>query len=215
MSVKVIVFLEKRMFRKLRNSLRRKQLDAGIRDEIEFHRSQTGGSFGNLLETFVQDVRIAFRLLRRTPSLTGIAVLSTALSVGATAVVFTAVQAVLLKPLPYSRPTELVQLGTRFTGAPRSHNDWVFWNDTQEIVRRTRTLESIGIYGNAVFDLGGGAYPPEALYGLRITASLFPTLGVSPMLGRNILPEEDVYGRPNELILSYGLWTRRFNGNGA
>lgn len=216
------------MFRKLLNLLRRKQLDAEIQEEIEFHRSQTAGRFGNVtaireqtrdastivwLETLVQDVRIAFRLLRRTPSLTGIAVLSTALSVGATAVVFTAVKAVLLKPLPYSRPSELVQLGTRFTGAGQSHIDWVFWNDTQEILRRTRTFQSVGIYGNAVFDLGGGAYPPEALYGLRITASLFPTLGVSPMLGRNILPEEDEYGRPNELILSYGLWTRRFNAD--
>jgi putative ABC transport system permease protein len=216
------------MFRKLMNSLRRKQLEAGIQEEIEFHQSRTTGSFGNVtaiqeqtrdastivwLETFVQDVRVAFRLLRRTPSLTGIAVLSTALSVGATAVVFTAVKAVLLKPLPYSHPSELVQLGTRFPRAGPSHIDWVFWNDTQEIVRRTRALQSVGIYGNAVFDLGGGAYPPEALYGLRITASLFPTLGVSPMLGRNILPEEDEYGRPNELILSYGLWTRRFNAN--
>ncbi|MBV9767117.1 MAG: ABC transporter permease, partial [Acidobacteriaceae bacterium] len=164
-------------------------------------------------ETLVQDIRIALRLLHRTPSTTGIALLSTALSVGATAVVFTAVNAVLLKPLPYSHPSELIQIGTRFTGVGPSHIDWVFWNDAQEIIRRTRTLGSVGVYGNAVFDLGGGAAPPEALYGLRISASLFPTLGVSPLLGRNILPEEDDYGRPNELILSYGLWTRHFDAD--
>ena len=157
---------------------------------------------------------MALRLLRRTPSTTAIALLSTALSVGATAVVFTAVKAVLLKPLPYSHPSDLVQIGTRFTQGGPSHIDWVFWNDTQEIIRRTRTLGSVGIYGNAVFDLGGaGVNPPEALYGLRVSANLFPTLGVSPMVGRNILPEEDEYGRPNELILSYGLWTRRFNAD--
>lgn len=216
------------MIRKLINSLCRRQLDADIQEEIEFHRSQTAGRFGNAtavreqtreastivwIETLLQDIRIACRLLRRTPALTAIAVLSTALSVGATAVVFTAVKAVLLKPLPYSRPSELVQLGTTFAGAGRSHIDWVFWNDTQEIIRRTRTLESVGIYGNAVFDLGGGAYAPEALYGVRVTASLFPTLGVSPMLGRNIVPEEDEYGRANELILSYGFWVRRFNSD--
>jgi predicted permease len=90
----------------------------------------------------------------------------------------------------------------------------MFWNDTQEIIRRTRTLESLGIYRNAVLDLGGGpSNPPAALYGLLVTANLFPTLGVSPMLGRNILPEEDQPGRAHEIILSYGLWTRRFNAD--
>jgi putative ABC transport system permease protein len=133
--------------------------------------------------------------------------------VGATAVIFTAIEAVLLNPLPYTRPTELVQLRTDFAGAGRSHGDWVFWNDTQEIIRRTRTLQAVGIYRNAVFDLGGGpATPPQALYGLRVSA-LFQTLGVAPMLGRNILLEEDQIGHADEIILSYGLWTRRFNAD--
>lgn len=166
-----------------------------------------------MVETLVQDLRLAFRLLARTPSAAAIAVLSTGISVGATAVVFTAVRSVLLQPLPYSRPSKLVQLGTNFTGARSSHIDWVLWNDAQEITRRTRTLAAVGVYRNAVFDLGGGAHPPEALYGLRVSARLFPTLGVSPMLGRTIRPEEDQFGRPNELILSYGLWRRRFNAD--
>ncbi|HWF46970.1 MAG TPA: ABC transporter permease [Bryobacteraceae bacterium] len=165
------------------------------------------------LGTLIQDIRIAWRLLRRAPLVTGIALLSIALSVGATAVVFTAIQAVLLKPLPYKRPAELLQLRTDEAGVGRPHGDWVFWNDTQEIIRRTRTLESVGIYRNAVFDLGGGWAPPEALYGLRVTANLFPTLGVSPMIGRNILPEEDQRGHADEMILSYGLWTGRFNAD--
>jgi putative ABC transport system permease protein len=161
-----------------------------------------------------QDIRIAFRLLRRSPSLTGIALLSIALSVGATAVVFTAVKTVLLDPLPYAHAGQLVQIRTDFAGAGPSHNDWVFWNDTQEIMRRTRTLESVGVYRNAVFDLGGGAStPPQALYGIRATASLFRTLGVSPMLGRNILPEEDRAGHAEEMVLSYGLWTSRFHAD--
>jgi predicted permease len=218
------------MFYRLVNLIRRRRLDADIQEELEFHRSQTTGSFGNVtaireqtrdaitivwIETLLQDVRIALRLLRRTPSLTAIALLSTALSVGATGVVFTAVKAVLLNPLPYFRPSELIQLRTRFAGGGQSHIDWVFWNDTQEIIRRTRTLQSVGVYSNAVFDLGGGLNPPEALYGLRISYNLFPTLGVSPMLGRNIRPEEDQFGRPNELILSYGLWRRRFSSDRA
>jgi putative ABC transport system permease protein len=161
-----------------------------------------------------QDVRLALRLIRRTPALTGIALLSIALSVGATAVVFAAIKSVLIDPLPYRRPGELVQIGTDYAHFAPSHGDWVYWHDTQEIMRRTRSLASVGIYGNAVFDLAGDpSTPPEALYGLRMSASLFPTLGVSPMLGRGILPGEDQPHQTNEMILSYGLWTRRFNSD--
>jgi predicted permease len=164
----------------------------------------------------LQDIRLAFRLFWRTPSLTSIALLSIALSVGATAVVFTAIESVLIDPLPYARAKDLVQIRAEFANIDpsQSHTDWAFWSDAQEIIRRTRTLESVGIYGNAVFNLAGDAStPPEALYGLRISASLFPTLGVTPMLGRNILPDEDQPGHANEMILSYGLWRRRFNAD--
>jgi putative ABC transport system permease protein len=162
----------------------------------------------------VQDIRLALRLFRRTPGPTAIALLSIALSVGATAVVFTAIKTVLINPLPYARAGELVQIRTDIKDAGGSHVDWTFWNDAQEIARRTRTLESVGIYRNAIFDLAGspGALP-EALYGLLISANLFPTLGVSPMLGRNILPAEDQPGGADEMILSYGLWVRRFNAD--
>src|ERR1700687_4281471 len=165
--------------------------------------------------SFLQDIRFAFRLFRGTPVPTGIALLSIALSVGATAVVFTAIKSVLIDPLPYARASELVQIRSEFPKMlEQSHGDWVFWNDTQELIRRTRTLESLGVYRNAVFDLAGGRdTTPEALYGLKVTASLFPTLGVSPLLGRNIVPEEDHPGHPDEMILSYGLWKRRFNSD--
>ncbi len=165
--------------------------------------------------SILQDIRLAFRLFRRDLAGTAIALLSIALSVAATAVVFTAIKAVLLDPLPYARPEELVQLRSEFPKMQeQSTGDWVAWNDTQELIRRTRTLESVGVYRNAIFDLAGDAgSTPEALYGLKVTASLFPTLGVSPMLGRNILPEEDQPGRPDEMILSYGLWARRFNSD--
>ena len=96
----------------------------------------------------------------------------------------------------------------------QSQGDWVVWNDLRELPRRTRTLQSIGAYGNAVFDLAGdAASPPDALYGLRMTAELFHVLGVSPMLGRAVLPEEDLPGHADVMILSYGLWMRRFHGD--
>lgn len=162
----------------------------------------------------LHDLRFACRLLRRNLSTTAIAVFSIALSVGATSVVFAAIKSVLIDLPPYAHPEELVQIRTEFGNFEPSQTDWASWTDAQEIIRRTRTLQSVGIYGNAIFDLAGdGSTPPEALYGLRVSASLFPTLGVKPMLGRNILPEEDHAGNTNEMILSYGLWVRRFNAD--
>ncbi len=160
-------------------------------------------------------MRIALRMLWRTPGATAIALLSIALSVGATAVVFAAVRSVLIDPLPYARAEELVQLRSEYPRMnQQSTGDWVFWNDTQELIRRTRTLASVGIYRNALFNLGGSeSTTPEALYGLMVTANLFPTLGVSPMLGRSILPEEAQPGHAGEMILSYGLWVRRFHAD--
>ena len=108
--------------------------------------------------SILRDVRFAFRLFRRAPTTTVIAVLSIALSVGATAVVFAAIKSVLIDPLPFARPAELVQLRSDYPKMQeQSHGDWVIWNDTQEVIRRTRTLASVGIYRNAVFDLAGGA----------------------------------------------------------
>ena len=162
----------------------------------------------------VRDLKHAFRMLWRTPAVTGIALVSIALSVGATAVVFTAVRAVLLTPLPYAHPSELVQIRTEFPKFEPSRSDWALWSDAEEIARRNRTLASVAVYRNEMFNLSGkGPTPPEALYGLRVTANLFPTLGVAPMFGRNILPDEDQPGHPNEMILSYGLWVRRFNAD--
>src|SRR5262245_7191313 len=164
-----------------------------------------------------QDIRLAVRLFGRTPAVTAIALLSIAISVAATAVVYTAIKAVLIDPLPYADSERLVQLRTDFSflaSSEESHTDFVFWKDAQEITRRSQTLQSVGIYGNALLDLAGDpSNPPEALYGLRISASLFPTLGVAPFLGRNIREEEDRPGQPKVMILSYGLWSRRFNAD--
>ena len=162
----------------------------------------------------LRDFRHALRVLSRTPTLTAVALFSIAITIGATAVVFTAVKSVLIEPLPYANARELVQLRTDNTKFGKSHADWVTWSDAQDILKSNRTFASMGIYRYALFNLSGdGSSLPEALYGLAVSANMFPTLGVSPMLGRNILPEEDQPNRNNEMILSYGLWTRRFNSD--
>lgn len=161
-----------------------------------------------------EDVRHALRLFRRSPGLTSIALASIVITIGATSVVFTAVKSVLIAPLPYSNPDALVQIRTDFAHGGKPHADWVSWADMQDVRRNTRTFESLGIYRYALFNLTGDPnHAPEALYGLYVSADLFPTLGVKPMLGRNILTEETEAGREHEMILSYGLWTRRFNSD--
>jgi len=161
------------------------------------------------------DVRLALRFLRRNPLSSSIALVSIALSAGATAVVFAAVKSVLIDPLPYRHPERIVQFRSEWPRVEQqSHGDWVVWNDTRELARRTRTLQSIGIFGNAIFDLAGDANAtPEALYGGRMNAELFSVLGVSPMLGRGVLPEEGVPGHADVMVLSYGLWARRFHAD--
>jgi predicted permease len=162
---------------------------------------------------FFRDLRQAVRLFSRTPALTAIALLSIAITIGATAVVFTAVKSVLIEPLPYANASQLVQLRNEYR-LGKSQADWVAWSDMQDVARRNHTIQSIGIYHYALFNLpADGSAPPEALYGLSVSANLFPLLGVAPMLGRNILAEEDQPDRNHEMILSYGLWTRRFSSD--
>jgi len=157
------------------------------------------------------DLRHALRLLRRAPAVSLIAILSIALSVGAVAVVFTAVKTVLIDPFPYRHPDELVQLRTDYLGVPPSLAGWVTWSDADEIARQNHSFSAVGIYHYALVNLAGdGKSLPEAIYGLAVTDKVFPILGVAPMLGRNILPGESGPGRDQEIILSYGLWQRRF-----
>src|SRR5579862_1748449 len=138
----------------------------------------------------------ALRTFRRTPALTAVALGSIAITVGATAVVFTAVKTVLLDPLPYARPGELVQFRTDYSRFHASQADWVMLPDMQDVMRRNHSFESIGTYHYALFNLtGDGNAPPEALYGLAVSANMFSTLGVKPILGRDVLPEETEFGR--------------------
>jgi putative ABC transport system permease protein len=161
-----------------------------------------------------RDLSHALRLFRRSPGFTILALLSIALGTGATAVVFTAVKTVLIEPLPYADTSSLVELRTDFSTGGKPHSNWVFWSDMQDFAQRNRSFESLGTYHYAMFNLAGGSgVLPEALYGVTVSANLFPVLGVTPMLGRNILAEEDQPGRNNVMILSYGLWQRHFHAD--
>jgi predicted permease len=160
------------------------------------------------------DIRLAWRLLSRARAVAALAILSMALGTGAASVVFAAIKAVLIEPLPYSHPETLVQIRTDYPGEGNPRQDWVSWLDMRDVARENHSFSALATYHYAIFNLGSaGSALPEAAYGLRVSAELFPMLGVRPMLGRNILPEETQPGREHEMILSYGLWVRRFHAD--
>ena len=155
----------------------------------------------------------AVRMMRRSPALTAIALASVAIGTSASAVVFAAVKTVLLQPLPYANPSQLVAIRTDFERG-NSRQDWITWSDMRDAAERSASFDSSATYAYAVFNLAGDSNSlPEALYGLTVSASLLPTLGAKPLLGRNILPEEDQPSHACVIVLSYGLWARRFGSD--
>lgn len=140
--------------------------------------------------TTLADIRHGFRLLCRAPAVTLIAILITALGVGATTVVYAAVKAVPIEPFPYSHTDALVQIRADFGRGGNLRQDWVLRDDMDEAARENQSFTALGTYRYTLFNLGGDVDSPEALYGLYISASVLPTLGVSPMLGRTSFPKK-------------------------
>ena len=160
------------------------------------------------IETLLQDLRYAFRLLPKSPGFTIVAVLTLALGIGANTAVFSVVNTVLLRPLPYPESERLVKI---WSTNPNS-NRWGMWTAYPRFVdwrRHTTVFEEMATARTWVINLSGGDHP-EALYGVVTSSRLFQLLRVQPMLGRAFLPEEDQRGHDHVIILSNGLWQRRF-----
>jgi putative ABC transport system permease protein len=165
------------------------------------------------VERLLQDVRFAIRVLRKSPGFLVFAILALALGLGANAAIFSLVDAVLLRPLPFQKAGRLVEvwedasrMGFPFnTPAPANFADWK---------RRNHVFEDMAALKDHLYALTG-AGTPEQLEGSPVTANLFPLLGVSPILGRNFSPEEDRSGGPRVALIGYGLWQRRFGGDPA
>jgi putative ABC transport system permease protein len=159
----------------------------------------------------LQDIRYALRLLRKSPGFTTVAVLTLALGIGANTAIFTVVNAVLLRPLPFKNPSQLVMIweGLPEIGYPKieaSAPDLMLYE------RQQKSFESLASFQNKDFDISGGSGEPERITAARVSASLFPTLGVSPLLGRTFTRAEDET-RAKVVVLSYGLWLRRYAGD--
>jgi predicted permease len=162
-----------------------------------------------MLDTLLQDVRFGARVLAKHKGFTAVAVLTLALGVGANTAIFSVVNAVLLRPLPYENSHELVQIwGTQpqLDTAPMSPANFLEWRE------QNRVFERIAAYNGQNFNLSG-VDEPERIRAMRVSADLFELLRVRPTLGRAFLPEEDQYGDHRVVILSHALWQRRFGAN--
>jgi predicted permease len=162
------------------------------------------------IEDFFMDVRFGARTLRKNPGFTAVAVLTLALGIGANTAIFGVVNAVLLRPLPFKQPSRLMML---FEGIPKLGFPKMGFSapDFVALERAQKSFESVGVYQNKYFNISGGG-EPERLMAARISSSVFPMLGAEPMLGRVFTIGEDAPGQ-NVVILSYGLWQRRFGAD--
>ena len=162
------------------------------------------------LETFTQDLRFALRMLAKSRSFTAIAILTTALGIGATTAIFSVIDATLLHPLPYPHPEELVRIQASRPG--------VGAHDIGLSIPELRDLENSGIFQYVSLAFYGtnnltGSSQPESIASKSVTPAYFVTLGVNAQLGRTFDPQDATPGFNNEVVISDGLWKRAFGGD--
>src|SRR5262245_43833187 len=162
------------------------------------------------MNTIWQDLRYGARMLSKNPGFTAVAVITLALGIGANAAIFSVVNATLLRPLPFDDPDRLIMI--RETKLPQfpefsvSPGNFLDWKKQNTVFERLVAMQ------DASFNLIGVS-DPERLRGMRVTDGFFAMLGARPRMGRDFLPEEDQPGGAKVVILSHGLWQRRFGAD--
>jgi putative ABC transport system permease protein len=165
-----------------------------------------GKSGANLFGGILSDIRNAFRMMRKSPGFSAVAILTLALGIGANTAIFSIVNGVLLNPLPYPHPQELTVLYERtpnFEKSSISYPDFLDWQ------RSNSTFAAMAAYRHEDFNVTGSG-EPERVRGGMVSAEFFPTLGVKPLLGRLFVREEDRQGAAPVALLAEGFWQRRF-----
>jgi putative ABC transport system permease protein len=161
------------------------------------------------MSTFLQDLRFGLRMLAKSPGFTAVAVITLALGIGANTAIFSAINAVLLRPLPFHDPDRLVQLWET-EAAPGNYTltgpDFLDWQ------AQNRSLEGMSLYSRPQGFNASGAGEPEQAAVRSTQANFFSLLGVEPLLGRAFLKGEDQAGQNRVAVLSYGFWQRHFGG---
>ena len=228
-----------RLWRTLQYLLHQRRFERELNDEMRLHlemKAEVGGGtedaryaarrqFGNALlwretsrdmwgwvrlEAFWQDLRYSARMLRKNPGFTFAAVLSLALGIGANTAIFSLVNAVLLRPLPYRDAERLVAVWE--WNIREAHINTVTAANFADWRARNHVFEEMGYSWDEVYTFTG-ATNPEAVAGYTFSCNIFPMLGAKPFLGRTFLTEECQPGKDHVVVLSYPLWQRRFGSD--
>jgi putative ABC transport system permease protein len=163
------------------------------------------------LETVTQDLRYGARTLFRSPGFAAIAILTLALGIGANAAIFSVVNAVLLRPLPWSDPDKAVMIWSRWTAFDKT---WVATGEVVDYRKRSRTLQEVATWSDGQVNLTGEA-EPERVSAANVSANTFSTLGAAPMIGRTFTAQEDLPNGPRLVVLGFSLWNRRYAGDAS
>ena len=164
------------------------------------------------LEQLAQDVKFGIRMLRKTPGFTVVAVLTLALGIGANTVMFSVINGLLLKPLPFHRPDRIVALNETETSPglyPLTGADYLDWQAQNSTFAATSLFD----FGGSMNASGDGSAEPASATGVQ--ANFFDVLGISPLLGRAFDPGSNAAGKNHEVVLSYAFWQRHFGGRRA
>lgn len=168
----------------------------------------------NWLELLLRDVRYGVRTLARSPGFAAIAILVMALGIGANVAMFTIVRSVLLKPLPYPDQDRLMMAYEHdVANLPDSQFNVVAGGMFSEWKSQNKTFQDLGLAGGSDYNLSAnGGQLPEELHGVNCTWNLLPLLGVKPALGRSFTADDDKISANGTVLLTWGLWKRRFGG---
>jgi putative ABC transport system permease protein len=163
------------------------------------------------LDLLWQDVHYAFRVLRKSPGFTAVAVLTLALGIGANTAIFSAVNAILFESLPYPHPERVMAISeVNKDGSPGKSSFGMY----RELAAHNHSFAALSLFAGWQPTVTTNG-EPQRLEGENVSWSYFRVLGVSPFLGRDFLPSDDVVHGPNVVILSYPLWQKRFNSDPA
>jgi len=163
------------------------------------------------VQTFIQDLRYGIRMLMKNPGLTFVIVLSLAIGIGANTAIFSVTSTLLLKPLPYAHPERLAILWLRSPGIGIPQ-DWPSPGQYHDIKTQNHVFEETAIAIGEGHTLSGLSKAMR-VDGIEASSSLLPMLGVKPLLGRIFTADEDRPGKPDTVVLTYGLWKRAFGGD--
>ncbi|HEV2349694.1 MAG TPA: ABC transporter permease [Terriglobia bacterium] len=186
---------------------RRARIEFGGFDQVKEECRDVGGS--HIIETFVQDLRYGLRQLRRNPGFTIVAILTLALAIGANTAIFSVVNAVLLRPLPYKDSARIVDIFRR----DGTSDSLPMFNYLRQDNPCFDDLAAYGLQASSINLRGGDR--PELVQALKVSVKYFRLFGASPILGRTFTADEDQPGGAMALVMSYGLWQRRFGGDPA